>query len=98
MKPKNISAKVKSKFQRDATKVVAETVEKGLTKRNSQLKEDIDPSSKNDFGRKIFESFANEYPKQLSNEKSKTAKLLKVVDLKDKQLAEAKAVASERKH
>ena len=90
-------AKVKGKFIKDATKVVAETVEKGLKKEITQLKEDIDSARKNDFGRKIFESFANEYSNSYLNEKSETAKLLKVVDLKDKQLAEAKVEASEQK-
>ena len=89
-------AKVKSKFITDATKIVAETVEKGLNKEISQLKEDIDSARKNDFGRKIFESFASEYTNSYLNEKSETAKLLKVVELKDKQLAEAKKAAEEK--
>ena len=89
-------AKVKSKFIKDATKIVAETVEKGLNKEMTQLKEDIDSARKNDFGRKIFESFASEYTNSYLNEKSETAKLLKVVDLKDKQLAEAKKAAEEK--
>ena len=89
-------AKVKSKFITDATKIVAETVEKGLTKEMTQLKEDIDTARKNDFGRKIFESFASEYTNSYLNEKSETAKLLKVVGLKDKQLAEAKKVAEDK--
>jgi len=89
-------AKVKSKFITDATKIVAETVEKGLNKEMTQLKEDIDTARKNDFGRKIFESFASEYTNSYLNEKSETAKLLKVVDLKDKQLAEAKKAADEK--
>ena len=86
-------AKVKGQFIKQATKIVAETVEKGLNKEITQLKEDIDAARKNDFGRKIFESFANEYQNSYLNEKSETAKLLKVVDLKDKQLAEAKQMA-----
>ena len=89
-------AKVNSKFITDATKIVAETVEKGLNKEMTQLKEDIDTARKNDFGRKIFESFASEYTNSYLNEKSETAKLLKVVDLKDKQLAEAKKAADEK--
>ncbi len=89
-------AKVKSQFIKGATKVVAETVEKGLNKEITQLREDIDSARKNDFGRKIFESFANEYSQSYLNEKSETAKLLKVVELKDNQLAEAKAEASEK--
>ena len=89
-------AKVKSKFITDATKIVAETDKKGLNKEISQLKEDIDSARKNDFGRKIFESFASEYTNSYLNEKSETAKLLKVVELKDKQLAEAKKVAEDK--
>ena len=89
-------AKVKGKFIKDATKIVAETVEKGLTKEISQLKEDIESARKNDFGRKIFESFASEYSNSYLNEKSETAKLLKVVELKDKQLAEAKVKEVEK--
>ena len=38
----------------------------------------------------------NEYTNSYPNEKSKTAKLLKVVELKDKQLAEAKKVAEDK--
>ena len=40
-------------------------------------------------------TFAEEYNTYM-NEKSETAKLLKVVELKDKQLAEAKANAEEK--
>ena len=97
MKPKNIQLKLKASSTKDATKVVAETVEKSLKKEIGQLKEDIDSARRNDFGRKIFESFANEYANSYPNEKPRTAKLLKVVDLKDKQLAEAKVQASEQK-
>jgi hypothetical protein len=89
-------AKVKSKFIKDATNVVSEAVEKGLVKEMTQLKEDIDAARRNDFGRKLFEAFANEYQNSYLNEKSETAKLLKVVELKDKQLAEAKSVAEEK--
>ena len=89
-------AKVKSQFISSATKIVAESVEKGLEKEISQLKEDIDTARQNDFGRKLFEAFANEYSNSYLNEKSETAKLLKVVELKDKQLAEAKAEATEK--
>lgn len=89
-------AKVKSQFISSATKIVAESVEKGLSKEISQLKEDIDAARQNDFGRKLFEAFANEYSNSYLNEKSETAKLLQIVELKDKQLAEAKAEATEK--
>ena len=56
------------------------------------LKEDIETARQNDFGRKLFESFASEYANSYLNEKSETAKLLKVVDTKNRQLAEAKNI------
>ena len=87
---------VKESFVKKGAKVVEKTVAKTLNNEISQLKEDIDTARKNDFGRKIFETFAEEYNNSYMNEKSETAKLLKVVELKDKQLAEAKANAEEK--
>ena len=89
-------AKVKTTFVKKSSALVAETVKKSLTKEISTLKEDIDAARTNDFGRKIFEAFASEYNNSYLNEKSETAKLLKVLDKKDLQLAEAKAVAQEK--
>ena len=87
---------VKESFIKKGAKVVENTVAKTLSKEITSLKEDIDAARKNDFGRKLFETFADEYQHSYLNEKSETAKLLKVVDLKDKQLAEAKATANEK--
>ena len=89
--------KVKAKFIERSAKLVSETVETTLNKEISQLKEDIDTARQNDFGRKLFEAFASEYTTSYLNEKSETAKLLKVLDTKDKQLEEAQAVADEAK-
>jgi len=74
--------------------LVSETVAKGLKKEIAALKEDIDQARENDFGRKLFEAFANEYSHSYLNEKSETSKLMKVVGTKDKQLAEAKEAAA----
>ena len=84
-------AKVKSDFIERGATAVSETVDKALKTEINQLKEDIDTARKNDFGRKIFEAFSSEYGSSYLNEKSETAKLLKVLSAKDKQLAEAKA-------
>ena len=89
-------AKVKQNFIERSSKAVAEAVDKGLKSEISALKEDIEAARRNDFGRKLFEAFANEYQASYLNEKSETAKLLKVLELKDKQLAEAKAAADEK--
>jgi hypothetical protein len=48
----------------------------------------------NHFGRKIFEAFSTEYMSSYVNEKSTTSRLLKIVDKKEAELAEAqKAIA-----
>jgi hypothetical protein len=90
-------AKVKSDFIKKSAALVSETVQKGLTTELNQLKEDIDTARRNDFGRKIFEAFSNEYINSHLNEKSETAKLLKVIDAKEAQIAEAKVFASKAK-
>jgi len=90
-------AKVQKSFVQKSAKMVSETVEKGLTREMSQLKEDIETARRNDFGRRLFEAFANEYSTSYMNEKSETAKLMKVLNTKDRQLAEAKSVAAKSK-
>lgn len=89
--------KVKEDFVKRSATAVSETVSKALNKEISQLKEDIDTARNNDFGRKIFEAFAAEYGTSYLNERSETAKLMKVLSAKDKQLAEAKAFAAKAK-
>ena len=86
--------KVKTQFIEKSAKLVSETVSKNLNKEITALKEDINVARENDFGRKLFESFASEYANSYLNEKSETSKLLKIVDLKDKQVEEAKAEAA----
>ena len=86
---------VKKDFINKATKIIEETVSKGLRSEMTQLKEDIDAARKNDFGRRIFESFASEYAASHLNEKSETAKLLKVVADKEAELEEAAKVVAE---
>ena len=87
-------AKVKSNFIEKSAKLVSETVSKTLNQEITALKEDIETARQNDFGRKLFESFASEYANSYLNEKSETAKLLKVVDLKDRQVKEAHDVVN----
>jgi len=89
--------KVKSNFVKHSAITVSETVSNILKKEINQLKEDIETSRKHDFGRKIFEAFAAEYGNSYLNEKSETAKLMKVLSIKDKQLSEAKVFAAKAK-
>jgi hypothetical protein len=94
---KNHFAKVKSSFIERSARLISETVDKGLKAEIGQLKEDINAARKNDFGRKLFEAFANEYMISHLNEKSETKKLIKVLETKDRQLAEAKTFAAKAK-
>jgi hypothetical protein len=87
---------VKQRFiQRSAT-LVQETVTKKLTSELYQLREDIDSARRNAFGRKMFEAFAQEYSTSYLNEKSETSKLLKILQKKDAELAEAQTTITEK--
>ena len=89
-------AEVKKAFVETSATKVSDIVSKTLTREITSLKEDIEEARRNDFGRKLFEAFASEYATSHLNEKSETAKLMKVLSLKDKQLAEAKAEAAKK--
>lgn len=86
---------VKKDFIIRSAKIIEETVSKGLRSEITQLKEDIESARKNDFGRRIFESFASEYAASHLNEKSETAKLMKVIANKEAELNEAAKVVAE---
>ena len=86
---------IKKDFINKSAGIIEETVAKGLRSEMTQLKEDIDAARKNDFGRRIFESFASEYAASHLNEKSETARLLKVVDQKVFELEEAAKIVAE---
>jgi hypothetical protein len=86
---------VKKDFIARSAKIIEETVAKGLKSEMTQLKEDIEHARKNDFGRRIFESFASEYAASHLNEKSETSKLLKAVATKQAELEEAAKIVAE---
>ena len=87
---------IKQTFIKRSSAVVENVVTKKLTSEIKQLKEDIDSARNNDFGRKLYEAFAQEYAGSYLNEKSETSKLLKIIQKKDQELAEAKQVAAEK--
>ena len=83
-------------FIKRSAKVVEATVTKKLTTEIHQLKEDIDSARNNDFGRRLYEAFAQEYAGSFLNEKSETSKLLKIIAKKDQELAESKQAIAEK--
>jgi hypothetical protein len=87
--------KVKEQFVKRAASLVESAVEKTLTQEIGQLKEDIETARRNDFGRKLFEAFSNEYQTSYLSEKSETAKLLKVINQKELEVATAKNDAAQ---
>jgi hypothetical protein len=86
---RNEIKKVKQEFVTRAAKMVEGVVTQNLTSELTSLKEDIEAARRADFGRKLFEAFAQEYQASYLNEKSETAKLLKVIDLKDLAMQDA---------
>ena len=86
---------VKKDFIARSSAIIQETVSKGLKSEMVQLRDDIDAARRNDFGRRIFESFASEYAASHLNEKSETAKLLRVVATKEQELEEAAKIVAE---
>jgi uncharacterized protein YukE len=87
---------IKSKFIQRSAAVVQEAVTSKLNSEIKQLKEDIDSARENSFGRRVFEAFAQEYSGSYLNEKSETSKLLKVIEKKEQELAEAKNAMSQK--
>ena len=89
-------AKMKEAFITRSAKVVESAVNKKLAEELSALKEDITAARTVNFGKKIFEAFASEYQNSYLNEKSETAKLMKVVDETALKLKDAEKAVEEK--
>jgi hypothetical protein len=90
-------AKMKEAFITKSAKVVESAVNKKLAEELKSLKEDITAARTVNFGKKIFEAFASEYQNSYLNEKSETAKLMKVVDETTLKLKDAEKAVEEKK-
>lgn len=88
---------LKARFVSESGKRVNEAVAKHLKGELSQLKEDIMTARENDFGRRIFESFASEFSATHLNEKADTRKLVATLAAKEAQLAESTQKIAEAK-
>ena len=89
-------AKMKEAFITRSAKVVESAVNKKLAEELKGLKEDITAAREVNFGKKIFEAFASEYQNSYLNEKSETAKLMKVVDETTLKLKDAEKAVEEK--
>jgi len=89
---------LKAKFVAESAKRLNESVTKHLKGEMAQLKEDIKTARENDFGRRIFESFASEYSATYLNDKAEARKLMQQLTQKDQQLAESiKTISNAKK-
>ena len=89
-------AKMKEAFITRSAKVVESAVNKKLAEELKSLKEDITSAREINFGKKIFEAFASEYQNSYLNEKSESAKLMKVVDETTLKLKDAEKAIEEK--
>lgn len=80
---------LKARFVSEGSKRLNKAVTSQLKSELGQLKEDIKVARENNFGRRIFESFASEFSSTHLNEKAETRKLLNQLATKDQQLAES---------
>lgn len=80
---------LKSQFVTKSAAKISEAVATHLKGEMTQLKEDIKTARENDFGRRIFESYASEFSTTYLQEKAETRKLFQQLKAKDQQLAES---------
>jgi hypothetical protein len=80
---------LKARFVAESASRISQVVTKHLKGEMSQLKEDIKVARENNFGRRIFESFASEFSVTHLNDKAETRKLMQKLEDKDRQLAES---------
>ena len=83
-------SKLKETFIERSSKLVKDSVVKNLNNELTQLKEDIETARQNNFGRKLFETFAGEFATSHLNENSDIKKLQDEVAEVKKQLDESR--------
>jgi hypothetical protein len=80
---------LKARFVTESAKKLSTAIASQLKGELGQLKEDIKVARENNFGRRIFESFASEFSVTHLSEKAETRKLMAQLEEKEVQLAES---------
>jgi len=88
---------LKSRFVSESAGKLNAVVTKHLKGELGQLKEDIKVARENNFGRRIFESFASEFSVTHLNDKAETRKLMQALEEKEQQLAESQKQINDTK-
>ena len=77
----------RAQFIKRAATIIESNIEKTLRSEITQFKDDIRIARENDFGRKMFETFAAEFMTSYLNEGTELRKVQKVLEAKEKELA-----------
>jgi|TARA_R110002110_G_scaffold299491_3_gene513731 hypothetical protein len=77
---KEILTKTKNSFIKRSAELVEKTIETALRSELAVLKEDIQSAKENEFGRKIFETFAGEFMTSQLSEGTEVAKITKKLE------------------
>ena len=77
----------KAQFIKRAATIIESKIEKTLRSEIGQFKDDIRVARENEFGRKMFESFAAEFMTSYLNEGTELKKMQKVLEAKEKELS-----------
>jgi len=93
---KKMIAEAKAKFISKASTKLAGIVESTLTTELGVLKEDIQKAKENNFGRKIFETFAAEFMSSNLADGTQVSNLAQEVENMKKQIAESESLLAEK--
>jgi hypothetical protein len=93
---KKVIAEAKAAFVKKAAKKINSVMETTIRGELSTLREDIQQAKENEFGRKLFETFAAEFASSTLSEGTEVAKLSRKISQLSKQLVESKALITEK--
>jgi len=93
---KEIFNKTKNAFIKRSAELVEKTIDKALRSELSVLKEDIQTAKENEFGRKIFDTFAGEFMTSQLSEGTEVAKITKKLDETATKIAKLEETITEK--
>jgi ribosomal protein S17E len=93
---KEILTKTKDSFIKRSAELVEKTIETALRSELAVLKEDIQAAKENEFGRKIFETFAGEFMTSQLSEGTEVAKITKKLEETASTIAKLEATITEK--
>ena len=93
---KKIVEDAKMSFIKKSAARVEKVLENAMRKEIKTLREDIQVAKENEFGRKIFETFANEFMSNTLSEKTQVSKLMKEISGLNKKVTEAKTIIAKK--